>query len=523
MWLSLLLAAMNDAAEQRTRRAALHELRQRLRPTEDARGPALVEILLDFAVRYAARYDVGWSSVSTTTQRPRREPFGYGKGNGGIWSQTVQLWRQVYTADGMVAIPWSHAERLADQTHMERFDVCWLSVPKPDLDFVTGIRLAPPTPLVRTEGDALLDQALRFWEASDFDPGVHGFLINRFPSLMDWVRAVHPPIRTLTWAQILEGSQRWHAQFQSLNVGCALPNALVVIRWPDGWTLQRLTEKKDFAGEGTSMSHCVGGPDRGNGQRDGESRDYQRARDDQLVVLSLRDAMGVPHATVSVTRAGVYEQVQGPWNGPLEAEADRRLREALWRMEAWGDLPVFRLGQPNVWSDAALSTQNDVLHAMSEARNAEEHLRRGMRHSGSFELTAQRLLSHLLHGTMRFAREKMMFLHQDEVAARSRAPGLSLTAHAMGGVRALNTRRSLLVYEDGDHLVYVVRPPEGPGEIELDLLTAIRAFTEVPREPPDTSHLEVYPGLHETFNFAWNGLLLPIAEARRLRSIQVLP
>lgn len=150
--------------------------------------------------------------------------------------------------------------------------------------------------------------------------------------IRDWVEAVHPDLLALSFTEAKEASRIWHAQFLSAGFGAPAPEALVVLRWPDGATLQRLLTKKDFASEGTSMGHCVGGVRDEQGLARGESRYFQSSRDGEVAILSYRNPQGVPQATIEVIpRTFVVIQVQGPKNDPVK---DAMVRA---RLAAWGD------------------------------------------------------------------------------------------------------------------------------------------------------------------------------------------
>lgn len=223
------------------------------------------------------------------------------------------------------------------------------------------------TPMVRTNRDALVQIVLDAWWAGDNAPLVsdeYTEMMASLPSVHDWIDATSPALVGMDWPTVLRASRAWHRQFQRGALGAGAPApGLVILRWPDGWTLQRLLTKADLAAEGTAMQHCVGGPDRGGGRRDGESSYWQEMRDGHISILSLRDPTGKPEATIEVSRrrepyqAGV-EQIQGPMDEAPNEAAQAHLVEAAFKLGWWDDpdsdrrLP--RLGRAPVFSDAYL-------------------------------------------------------------------------------------------------------------------------------------------------------------------------
>lgn len=84
----------------------------------------------------------------------------------------------------------------------------------------------------------------------------------------------------------------------------AVDHAPVVARFEDGWTIERLISQKQFADEGNSMDHCVGGDGYQNGAADGDSSYWRRSRDGVIAILSLRTPEGEPQGTMEVRLTG---------------------------------------------------------------------------------------------------------------------------------------------------------------------------------------------------------------------------
>jgi len=69
----------------------------------------------------------------------------------------------------------------------------------------------------------------------------------------------------------------------------------VVYYWPDGWTVQKLTNNEQKKGEGRWLGHCVG------------QGGYENAE-----IYSLRDPEGKAYATVHVDPSSIEDRVWGP-------------------------------------------------------------------------------------------------------------------------------------------------------------------------------------------------------------------
>jgi hypothetical protein len=140
---------------------------------------------------------------------------------------------------------------------------------------------------------------------------------------MDFLDAERPEdLMSLSVEQVLELSAAWHDRFaNTAGFGTPARPGLVVYRWPDGSTLQRLVTRQQLEQEGQSMGHCVG-------------TFWSQVRDDESLIFSYRLASGVSVATMEIgrdrwdaTRLAV-EQLYGPRNQAVSPQ----VRDRIW---AW--------------------------------------------------------------------------------------------------------------------------------------------------------------------------------------------
>jgi hypothetical protein len=285
-----------------------------------------------------------------------------------------------------------------------------------------------------------------------------------------------------------------------------------------------LTEKKDFANEGMSMAHCIGGQEQGGGLRTGDSRYWQAARDDETIVLSLRNPEGVPQATVEMKATGRVMQVQGPKDREPGPEAMRRLREAFWAIGVYpGQKGVPRLGHGGVYSNAELLEFMNALRLRFDS--AWWGLDRAYRDPEDLK---QALWTPFLSVAKTVSYRNGGYIGSNEPV------NLTFTFPAdrvvLGGVYLENPNTIVIGLLDES------KPPSsekrvcflvGPANLHeqrvpsLGLVPALRALTGVPKAPPDVSFLEVLPGLPRGFHPDTRGRIhVPVAEARRQRAMQ---
>lgn len=104
-------------------------------------------------------------------------------------------------------------------------------------------------------------------------------------ALSDWAAETTPNLDAFSWNDALLASDRWHAAFRPTYATAGVPSAgIVVARWPDGATIQRLLTRTNCEDEGAAMGHCVGGH-------------YGGVAAGRALIFSYRDATGEPHCT----------------------------------------------------------------------------------------------------------------------------------------------------------------------------------------------------------------------------------
>jgi hypothetical protein len=527
--LAAALAALADGATAREARAATHELGRRLGPSR-VRTPTLSERILAFydaVVAYGEAHpgerqvvrDV-WPSISST-----------------VLSLLDQATRHTLRFQ---AVPVSSVHRDEPSFAMQAHRV---PIPMEDITVVTaeGRRSrAPYNPRTRTPYDGLVQMLLDEWmrgENAPFPSASCFQMIDDIPSVLDWIDAVSPALDGRTGADVLAASRAWHAQFQSTGFDArTVSPGLVVLRWPDGWTLQRLLTKEDLAGEGTAMQHCVGGPDRGDGRRDGDSSYWREMRDGHIAILSLRDPEGRPKATVELALGGMpyerkVEQVQGPFDEQPGEVAMAHLVEAAMKLRWWPDVDsqkrLPRLGRIPVMTDAYLEHGNDAsisaytLRVLGDlARKDPDDFRFRLAQRASQVRTA---IGEVLPKAFSFS---FYWVHDITTPARN-AEGLPETGDIFARCAARNGEHRILtvVWSLERGLRYVVqRGLTGIGTMFTDPYAALRAFTGVLGELPTErlAALEVLPGLPgQAGDAAGWATEMPLADARKLRAKQM--
>ena len=207
-----------------------------------------------------------------------------------------------------------------------------------------------PTPGIVTTLDGSIAWWLNVLWALEPPPGAygeHGVYARRGPQehtlleVADWIEAERPDLNRFDWPAAVLAAREWHRRF-SLTAGYRQPvapgNTVLLARWPDGATLVQLTSKFDFAAEGTSMGHCVGGNRDADGFAPGDGHYWNLWRDGKAVLISYRDATGLPRATLELGRNELaqdggrsdldltyLDQAQGPGDGPLDLLVAMRL------------------------------------------------------------------------------------------------------------------------------------------------------------------------------------------------------
>lgn len=525
MLLSLLLAAIDDAVNGQARRAALHEMRQRLSPTARKLGPSVSESLI------TAYLKMPWKTAST------RELIDIRNTLCRFITAMIGETAGWTTVDGHLLPDWVQGRPEA----IGHFRLIFPSKDHGGLLRAYGEK-TPFVPAFRTEFDPMITFIFRVYgEAPNpFGEMKAADIQLALPSMRDWFLAMHPDLSTMTWLQAVAASSAWHSRFKTVGFGDPVPAAFVVLCFPDGWTLQRLTEKADLAKEGTSMAHCVGGPDRGNGVRDGDSSYWQDIRDDRSVILSLRNSEGVPKATVEIRREdGHVVQVQGPLDRDIDEEAKRHLVHAFWAFPVFPDQKdVHRIGDGGVWSDADIHRAANRSRVFDDARNLQGiYLARtsGEMEDHEFEFEASateaRLMASLRRAAHRITGNIQVDLHHEVKPVPP--PALPKAAEYIGSILDPTLisevdgvpERVLSAYLFAGRAWFAVAGLDGERADYMgqNPVAALRAYTQAPSEPPSLDGLEAFPGLPvDRAHTNWRRLLCPVEEARALRRAQLL-
>lgn len=313
MILALLASLWVDTRAENRRRGVLHELERRLSTVErdevEQPPPAFVSIVT--IVREIVR--------KTSGMVPAIEQMG-------LLARLVGINRVWMERIGVV-----YAFRLVDESSVKLLFDRRAAIPVPSREArslqleetTVPLLLAHPESLTRTSADALYDklrgavEAENGWrEALRIDP----------VSIRDWAeRTGWRAVMRLPWSQIVAAATAWHAEMKKgLGYGKPIADDLVILRWPSGVTLQRLTTKRSFAAEGASMGHCVGGDQDEHHLPDGDSRYWRSTRDGNGGVYSLRSPSGVPAATFEVgydvRPPGVDDEVWRPFARVLQIQ-----------------------------------------------------------------------------------------------------------------------------------------------------------------------------------------------------------
>lgn len=188
---------------------------------------------------------------------------------------------------------------------------------------------------------------------------------HRLHDVVDWIEAERPDLSRLDWDDAVDATVEWHASLKKYTQGGVALPGVVVARWPDGATLQRLLTAAQLEAEGVIMGHCVG--------RGGY---WQKVRDQESVILSYRDPEGKPQATIEVetypaeplVQGDIHVlQVQGPDNGPMvDRIGARRLR---WALE---DLAQRKGRRLEVWERSGFAEVLEVTEGEWDALFTEE-------------------------------------------------------------------------------------------------------------------------------------------------------
>ena len=177
-----------------------------------------------------------------------------------------------------------------------------------------------PVPGFRTGLELFLAWVYREFARTNFSEGSTFQFSEGMITLRDWYEGAHPRLADFTLDTAMVAATNWHARFiGARQYRQPILPAWEVLRFPDGAHIDRLWTRRQFADEGTSMGHCVGGELDEAGVAHGDGRYFRGHRDGALAIFSCRDSAEVPQATVEVSLAPQrIAQVQGPEDGDIE-------------------------------------------------------------------------------------------------------------------------------------------------------------------------------------------------------------
>lgn len=129
--------------------------------------------------------------------------------------------------------------------------------------------------------------------------------------LKDWIEVTTPDLHQFFFSEAWAACEAWHRAFLAPGYrGPARRTSQdpIVATWADGWTVVQLRSRPALESEGISMNHCVGSH-------------VAKVRSGDAEVYSLRDARGVPQATLELRVGHSVERGPTTWfvhdfNGP---------------------------------------------------------------------------------------------------------------------------------------------------------------------------------------------------------------
>jgi hypothetical protein len=195
--------------------------------------------------------------------------------------------------------------------------VAWL------VDFMRPVGHTPFDPLIpwafqhlrrvgqRNEGEAL-HMAYDFRESSNI--------------LLAWYLATKPDLTKIDLAEAIDTAEEWEAT----------QAAKVVYEFPDGWTMRRLTTRRELEVEGDRMEHCVGGWEYCNKVYTGTS-----------IIYSLRDPADEPYATLEwLVKEAWFKQIYGPGDQPITDDVRPYVLEFITRVHGGAPRDMIMAGVP---------------------------------------------------------------------------------------------------------------------------------------------------------------------------------
>jgi len=126
-------------------------------------------------------------------------------------------------------------------------------------------------------------------------------LRRRTNAIAAWAKKNRIDLNKLTLAEVLEDSKHF-------KVKAAVPQGVVKMRFPSGWTIQELRGRGRLDPEGAKLQHCVGSY-------------CSRVERGEAEIYSLRDPDGVPYVTMEVhPPTGHFMQVFGSENSDVGSD-----------------------------------------------------------------------------------------------------------------------------------------------------------------------------------------------------------
>jgi len=253
-WLALAGAGLVDAGLDAKRRSRLHEMRNRL----------------------------GMGAVV-----PEQ----------GTWGRLQYVEKQYGTAVARRLRIWlREAHIAADSLEVQRIDplLPWL-----------GRELAARSP---PYGPSSWTESGKEWT----DAELGRFFSLHFPDLgrlVDWAVAAHPNLFTMNLPAAVAASDEWHLALPVAPPRGDVHQGEIVYRWEDGWSVQKLTTRKQIEDEGAVLQHCV-------------ATYWGAVAEGRTEIYSLREEDGTPKATWEfnprsqeiVQLKGYQDQVPAAWD-----------------------------------------------------------------------------------------------------------------------------------------------------------------------------------------------------------------
>jgi hypothetical protein len=115
-------------------------------------------------------------------------------------------------------------------------------------------------------------------------------LLGSVQYLCDWYLGARPDLgRFPTYESAIQAAYEWHDSLERKAIAGSIEKGPVVYEWPDGWTVQELTNREMFVQEGHHLGHCIAGGEYLDAMVRGTSRYF-----------SLRRPSGEPWVTIEV-------------------------------------------------------------------------------------------------------------------------------------------------------------------------------------------------------------------------------